>query len=71
MRAHALFPRRPELDRLALRVDCGRGDPFFGDVERFVGGLPGVTARVRAGAHDTAYWTRVLPGQLAWLGARV
>ena len=68
---HSLFPRRAELDRLDLRIDCGRGDPFYREVEELTDGLEHTEVHIEPGGHDAAYWSRVLPDQLAWLGARL
>ncbi|MCW2850709.1 MAG: hypothetical protein JWM84_373 [Nocardioides sp.] len=66
--------RQDDLADTAVRIDCGTGDPFYRDVEDYVDGFPSsadVTATFEPGAHDRAYWRRVLPDQLAFLGARV
>lgn len=52
------------------RVDCGTGDPFYRDVRAVVGEFD-AEEHYTAGAHDAAYWTRVLPGQLAWCAERL
>lgn len=60
-------------DRLAgveVRLDCGRGDPFYRTVRAFTDGRP-FEVHLDAGGHDEAYWTRMLPDELAWLGARL
>lgn len=62
------------LARLAhdrVRVDCGESDPFVPGVRALRRALPSAQVRFRPGAHNAAYWKRVLPGQLAWLAARV
>ena len=51
------------------RVDCGTADPFYRDVRAVIDGID-VEQHYEQGAHDAAYWTRVLPGQLDWLAAR-
>ncbi len=55
---------------LDCRVDCGTGDPFYRDVRAVLDGHD-VEQHYAAGAHDPAYWTRVLPGQLDWLATRL
>ncbi len=60
-----------ELAGVAVRVDCGTGDPFYRAVQDYVADFPagaGVTSTFEAGAHNTAYWRRMLPAQLAFLG---
>ncbi|WP_193611762.1 alpha/beta hydrolase-fold protein [Nocardioides lijunqiniae] len=66
--------RQEDLAGTAVRIDCGTGDPFYRDVEDYVDGFPSdaeVTATFEPGAHDRAYWRRVLPDQLAFLGSRL
>lgn len=63
--------RQADLDGIPARIDCGTGDPFYRAVEDYVAGFPdgaGVTSTFEPGAHDTAYWRRMLPDQLAFLG---
>jgi pimeloyl-ACP methyl ester carboxylesterase len=66
----ARLARLRELE-IEIRVDCGRGDPFLGGVKDLRDELPGAEVHLSAGAHNAAYWTRVLPGQLAWLKSRM
>lgn len=63
--------RLDALRKLEVRVDCGRGDPFLGGVKDLRDELPDAEVHLTAGAHNAAYWTRVLPGQLAWLKSRM
>lgn len=65
------FGRARDLEGLDLRVDCGRGDPFFRHVLELQDEVPGIDVRIESGGHDFGYWTRELPGQLAWLGERL
>jgi enterochelin esterase-like enzyme len=64
-----------DLAGIAVRVDCGTGDPFYRDVQDYVAGFADgahgaeVTSTFEPGAHDPAYWRRMLPDQLAFLGA--
>lgn len=63
-----------DLAGMAVRIDCGTGDPFYRDVEDYVAGFPDgadVTHTFEPGAHDPAYWRRMVPAQLAFLGARL
>jgi dienelactone hydrolase len=62
------------LGRLAhdrVRVDCGASDPFVPGVTELRARLASARVHFSPGAHNAAYWKRVLPGQLAWLDARV
>ncbi|MGD9961170.1 alpha/beta hydrolase [Nocardioides sp.] len=61
-----MFQRRDLLAGVPLRIDCGRGDPFYRSVADFADDLD-AEVHFEAGAHDADYWTRVLPAQLDWL----
>jgi enterochelin esterase-like enzyme len=59
---------------IPVRVDCGTGDPFYRAAEEYVARFPAaadVTATFEPGAHDAAYWRRMLPDELAFLGGRL
>jgi enterochelin esterase-like enzyme len=71
---YSVVGRQEDLDGIAVRVDCGTGDPFYRDVEDYVAGFPAdrkadLVSTFEPGAHDAAYWRRMLPDQLAFLGA--
>ena len=71
---YTVVGHQADLDGIAVRVDCGTGDPFYRDVEDYVSGFPDdadVTSSFEPGAHDPAYWRRMLPDQLAFVGAAV
>ena len=60
-----------DLAGIAVRIDCGTGDPFYRAVQDYVAGFPDgadVTSTFEPGAHEAAYWRRMLPAQLAFLG---
>jgi dienelactone hydrolase len=63
--------RLAKLRKLEIRIDCGRGDPFLPGVRELQDDLPKAEVHLSAGAHNADYWTRVLPDQLDWLGARL
>ncbi len=66
--------RQADLDGIAVRIDCGTGDPFYRDVEDYVAGFDhdaDVTSSFEPGAHDRDFWRRVLPDQLAFVGTRL
>lgn len=67
----SVMDRQDDLGGIAVRVDCGTGDPFYRAVEEYVAGFPDdadVTGGFEPGAHSPAYWRRMLPLQLATLG---
>jgi hypothetical protein len=59
-----LFDRAPALARLAVRVDCGKDDPFFANVRSLAERAGLASTRFGAGFHDAATWRSFLPGQL-------
>ena len=59
-----------DLDGVAVRIDCGTGDPFYRDVQDYVAGFPdgsAVTSTFEPGGHTPGYWRRMLPAQLRYL----
>lgn len=71
---YSVVGHQEDLDGIAVRIDVGTGDPFYRDVQDYVEGFPDgadVTSTFEPGAHDAAYWRRMLPDQLAFLGSEV
>ncbi|GAB6986647.1 alpha/beta hydrolase [Nocardioides pyridinolyticus] len=69
---YSIMGAQADLEGIAVRVDCGTGDPFYRDVEAYAEGLPDdAEVSFEPGAHDAAYWRRMLPDELAFLGAAV
>ena len=63
-----------ELAGIPIRIDVGTGDPFYRDVQDYVEDFPDdadVQSSFEPGAHDPAYWRRMLPAELAFLGLAV
>lgn len=67
---YGIFGRTDLLDGLDVRIDCGRGDPFYRNVVELTERVE-ADVHLEAGDHTAGYWTRVLPAQLAWLGGRL
>jgi S-formylglutathione hydrolase FrmB len=70
----SVMGRQDDLAGIPVRIDCGTGDPFYREVQSYVAGFPDgadVTSTFEPGAHDPAYWRRMLPAELAFLGERV
>jgi S-formylglutathione hydrolase FrmB len=64
-----VFGRQSDLDGIPLRLDCGTDDPFCPADRAYVAGFARpVTSTFTEGAHDPAYWTRMLPAQLEFVG---
>jgi dienelactone hydrolase len=69
---YSVMGHQRELDGIPVRVDCGREDPFYDADRAYVDGFDRpVTATFEDGAHDDAYWTRMVPAQLAFVGRRL
>jgi len=64
-RDHDVFRSTAELRGTAVRIDCGRDDPFYPAVRAFARRLPGKKlATFGAGFHDASYWRSIAPAQL-------
>jgi hypothetical protein len=70
--AYSVFHSQEDLAGIPVRIDIGRGDPFYLEAQEYADGLgPGQALETERGGHTPGYWRRVLPAQLAWLGSRV
>lgn len=68
----SVMDRQSDLDGIAVRVDCGYGDPFCSAAEDYVEGFAErPQGSFERGDHDRGYWRRVVGGQLAFLGDRM
>lgn len=65
----AVMGRQTSLDAIAVRVDCGEGDPFYAATRDYVDGFTRpIAGGFEPGGHDRDYWRRIAPRQLAFLG---
>lgn len=65
-REHSVFGR--SFGDVAVRIDCGRDDPFADAVRELRSELePTPAGGLQAGDHTAGYWRRMLPEQLAFL----
>ena len=63
------FGRTRELDGISVRIDCGESDPFYSAVKDYRAEFAHrPTGGFSLGAHETAYWRRVMPGHVRTLG---
>jgi enterochelin esterase-like enzyme len=70
-RRYTVTGHQSDLEGIAVRVDCGTGDPFYRDVQDYVESFPpgaDVTSTFEPGGHTPGYWRRMLPPQLTFLG---
>jgi enterochelin esterase-like enzyme len=68
---YTVVGRQDKLARIPVRIDCGTGDPLYREVEEYVDGFPDdadLTSTFEPGGHTAAYWRRMLPAQLDFLG---
>jgi S-formylglutathione hydrolase FrmB len=65
-----VFGRAADLKDVALRIDCGRDDPFA-DAVRDLRAEVRADGGLAAGAHTNGYWRRMLGAQLAFLGTKI
>ncbi len=67
-----IFTRVTQLAGIPLRVDIGDNDPFDAAVEQFRAQLtPTPEGGVSPGFHDAAFWMRVAPDEIAFLGSHL
>jgi enterochelin esterase-like enzyme len=69
--AQDVMGHQEALRGIPLRLDCGRGDGFQPAVEVYRDGFPhdqAPSGGFQRGGHDDAYWRRMAPAQLAFLG---
>ena len=62
--------RRDDFKDVAVRIDCGRDDPFAGAAKDLRVELHAAGGE-QAGAHTAGYWRRMLPDQLRFLGEKL
>jgi S-formylglutathione hydrolase FrmB len=66
--AATAFGRQDSLDGIAVRIDCGEGDPFYAATRDYVQGLLVPPAGgFQPGGHDVGYWRRMAPKHLRFL----
>jgi len=66
---YTVLGHQADLDGMQVRLDCGTDDPFYAADKAYVAGFPQpIASTFEAGAHDPAYWTRMMPAQLAFVG---
>jgi enterochelin esterase-like enzyme len=76
---YSVVGHQEDLADIPVRIDVGTGDPFYRDVQDYVDALKDqrgpddadVQSSFEPGAHDPAYWRRMLPAELAFLGLAV
>ena len=65
-----VFGRTGGFRDVAVRIDCGRDDPFA-DAARELREQLRASGGQQAGVHTPGYWRRMLPDQLRFLGEKV
>lgn len=63
--------RQERLAGIGVRVDCGKGDPFYARTRDYVEGFPErqqPAGGFELGDHDSGYWRRIAPDVLRFLG---
>ncbi len=70
--ANTVLGRQSDLDGVAVRVDCGDGDPFAPVTRDYRAGFDVPPAGgIEPGDHELAYWRRLAGRELAFLGAHL
>ncbi len=71
-REYSVFDRQDDLAGIRVRIDIGRGDPYYFEVEKYAEGLGSDgDVEFERGGHTPGYWRRMLPAQLDLLGRNV
>jgi S-formylglutathione hydrolase FrmB len=66
---YTVFGHQSDLDGVPVRLDCGSEDPFHADDRAYAAGFRRpITSTFQDGGHDAAYWTRMMPAQLRFVG---
>ncbi|MFF0269232.1 alpha/beta hydrolase [Kribbella sp. NPDC004536] len=65
-----VFGRRVGFEDVAVRIDCGRDDPFAAAAQDLRAELHAAGGQ-QAGLHTGGYWRRMLPDQLRFLGTKL
>jgi alpha-beta hydrolase superfamily lysophospholipase len=69
-RRNDVFAKASRLSGLAVRLDCGRSDPFHAADRAFAARLPvPPQGTFGAGFHDAPYWRSIAPAQVATIAA--
>jgi hypothetical protein len=65
-----VFGRTVGFQDVAVRIDCGRDDPFAAAAQDLRTELHAAGGQ-QAGLHTGGYWRRMLPDQLRFLGTKL
>ncbi len=68
-RRTTVLGRQEDLAGIAVRVDCGKGDPFYATTRDYVAAFDERPAGgFERGDHDSGYWRRIAPRVLRFVG---
>jgi S-formylglutathione hydrolase FrmB len=56
---------------VAVRLDCGTGDPFVSTARTLLHRIPGAVGTIADGCHDDGFWRRTATSQLHFLSGHV
>jgi pimeloyl-ACP methyl ester carboxylesterase len=68
---NSIFASASALQTQAVRIDCGRSDPFVENVELFHKAVPRAVVSVRDGCHDDTLFRSAVPDQLRFIASRM
>jgi pimeloyl-ACP methyl ester carboxylesterase len=60
-----------EVHDVAVRLDCGTGDPFVSTARQLLHRIPGAVGTIADGCHDNGFWRRTATSQLHFVAAHV
>jgi enterochelin esterase-like enzyme len=70
-RRYSVFGRQSDLAGIPVRIDCGQDDPFHDATRAYAAGFPKAQQPLvgfQPGVHELAYWRRMAPAQLRFVG---
>jgi S-formylglutathione hydrolase FrmB len=64
---YGLWEHLGEMHGVAVRIDCGSGDPFAPTARELLKRIPGATGGIESGCHVGSFWRRRMPATLDFL----
>jgi S-formylglutathione hydrolase FrmB len=65
------WDRAGDVHDVAVRIDCGNGDPFAATARQLMHRIPGAVVSISDGCHDDGFWRRTATAQLRFLAGRL
>jgi S-formylglutathione hydrolase FrmB len=66
-----LWNRLSDIHEVAVRIDCGNGDPFAPTARQLMHRIPGAVGAISSGCHDNGFWRRNATAELHFVAAHL